>query len=164
MSIGESLLPEFDQEMSNTRKVLTSLPDDKFGWKPHEKSMTLARLASHLAEFPNWALVTLQTDHMDFTPEDKPFLANSRAELLAKFDKDVAAVRPLIGGISDADLFKPWKLTFQGQLIFEMPKAATLRGMVMNHMIHHRAQLGVYLRLLDIPVPGMYGPSADEKG
>lgn len=163
MTISQMLLPEFDQEMANTRKLLACVPDDKFSWKPHEKSMALGRLASHVAEMPGWAIPTMQQDQLEIAVGEKPFCAENRAELLDKFDQNVAAARPLIEGASDETMAREWALIYGGNKIFSMPKSGVLRGMVMNHMIHHRGQLGVYLRLNEIAVPGMYGPSADEK-
>jgi uncharacterized damage-inducible protein DinB len=164
MSLSESLLPEFDQEMAATRKILERVPEALFTWKPHEKSMTLGRLASHVAEMPNWADHTVSLDKLVLGPEMKSFNAASSAELLETFDKDIVAARAAIVGASDEHLAKIWELEYMGQVIMSRPRAAILRSMVMNHMIHHRGQLSVYLRLHDVPVPGMYGPSADEKG
>jgi len=167
MTISEALLPEFDQEMSNTRKILERVPDDKFGWKPHAKSMTLGRLAQHVSEIPSWAGYTIEKESLDLAPPGKPPYqpppAPPRAQMLEDFDKTVAAARTAIAGAADGDLMKPWSLLMGGNEIFTLPRAAVLRSMVMNHLIHHRAQLGVYLRLNDIPIPGMYGPSADER-
>jgi uncharacterized damage-inducible protein DinB len=163
MTIGESLLPEYDHEMNTTRKALERLPDDKFGWQPHEKSMMLGRLASHIAEFPHWAIITLQTETLELDPQQRPYQATSTAAVLEKFDKDVAEARQLLATTSDEEMFKTWTLKVAGKTAFEMPRIGVLRSMVMNHMIHHRAQFGVYLRLLDVPVPGAYGPSADDK-
>jgi uncharacterized damage-inducible protein DinB len=166
MGLSESLLPEFDQEMANTRKTLERVPEDKFGWKPHEKSMAMGGLATHLSNIPTWAVYTIDQDSLDLAPEGKPLppaeLAKSQAELLALFDANAAKARAAIAGASDADLFQPWTLMSNGNTILAMPKIAVLRSFVMNHLIHHRAQLGVYLRLNDIPVPSIYGPSADE--
>jgi uncharacterized damage-inducible protein DinB len=162
MTIAESLLPEYDQEMKSTRKILECVSDDKLSWKPHEKSMALDRLASHVAEFPQWIVMTLKTEKLELHSDFKPYFAASRAELLVKFDADVLEARAMLAGTSDEELGKMWKLTFGEKTIMEMPRVGVLRSMVMNHMIHHRAQLGVYLRLLDLPLPGMYGPSADE--
>ncbi len=163
MTIGESLLPEFDHEMNTTRKTLELLPDDKLGWQPHAKSMTLGRLASHIAEMPNWASVTLQADTFEMDPQQKGYQAESTAALIEKFDTDRVQARQLLAAISDAEMFKTWTLKVAGKSVFEMPRIGVLRSMVMNHMIHHRAQFGVYLRMLDVPVPGAYGPSADEQ-
>jgi uncharacterized damage-inducible protein DinB len=161
MTISEILLPEFDQEMANTRKIIECVPEDKFGWKPHEKSMTLGRLASHVAEMPGWVVVTINQDKLELTPGQKPFLASTKAELLETLDKNVSEARKAIAGATDDHLSKIWSLIYGGKTVFSMPRAAVLRSMVMSHMIHHRGQLGVYLRLVDVAIPGMYGPSAD---
>ena len=168
MTLSEMLLPEFDQEMVYTRKTLERVPEDKFGWKPHEKSMTMGRLAIHLAELPAWAIFTINDDELDIAPVGappyQPPKVNSRKELLALFDKNVAATRPVIAGATDAHLLKPWSLLAAGKTIFTLPRFTVLRGTVMNHIVHHRAQLGVFLRLNNIPLPAIYGPSADEDG
>ena len=166
MSISESLLPEFDQEMTNTRKALERVPDDKFDWKPHEKSMALGGLATHLANLPNWTVFTINQDSLDIAPPgEEPFKLeqkNSRQEILEDFDKNVAAARAAIAGASDEVMLKPWSLLSGGNTVLTLPKIAVLRSFVMNHIIHHRGQFTVYLRLNDIPVPSIYGPSADE--
>ena len=166
MSISEALLPEFDQEMANTRKTLERIPEDKFDWKPHEKSTPLGHLAIHLATLTGWAVETINKDSLDIAPPDGPPYelpkADSREEVLEMFDKNAAAARSAIAGASDEELSKPWSLLAGGKTLFTMPRINVMRGMVMNHTIHHRAQLGVYLRLNDVPVPGIYGPSADE--
>ena len=166
MSISEALLPEFDQEMANTRRTLERIPEDKFDFKPHEKSMPLGDLAVHLATMPGWTVEAINRDSLDIAPADGPAYeqpkANSRGEIIEMFDKGVAAARAAIEGASDEELVKPWTLLSGGKEILTMPKIGVIRGFVMNHSIHHRAQLGVYLRLNDIPVPAIYGPSADE--
>ncbi len=164
--INQALLPEFDMEMANTRKTLERVPDDKLGWKPHEKSMTMGRLAGHVAELPMWGHTTINQDSIDIAPAGAPpqqgLTAKSRQDALDAFDKNVASMRAAIAGASDDQLMKPWSLLKGGQTLMTMPKIAVLRGFVMNHAIHHRAQLGVYLRLNNIAVPSIYGPSADE--
>jgi uncharacterized damage-inducible protein DinB len=166
MSISESLLPEFDHEMANTRKTLERVPDDRLDWKPHERSYTLGDLATHLATIPSWAPPTIEQDALDLAPGGAPPLRavpiRSRQEALERFDENVMAARAAIAGASDELLLKPWTLLSGGQAIFTMPRTAVLRGFIMNHIIHHRAQLGIYLRLNDVPVPSIYGPSADE--
>jgi uncharacterized damage-inducible protein DinB len=166
MSISESLLPEFDQEMANTRKTLERIPDDKLAWKPHEKSYTMGALATHIATIPGWAQPTIEQDDLDLAPPGAPpyqvLPINSRQEALEKFDTNVAAARAAIAGASDEHLSRPWSLLAGGQTIFTMPRTAVLRGFILSHIIHHRAQLGVYLRINDVPVPSIYGPSADE--
>lgn len=166
MGLIDGLLPEFDQEMANTRRTLERVPADKFGWKPHEKSMAMGRLASHLAEMPSWATITVREESFDMAPPGAPPMqpqqANSPQELLEMLDKNVSAARAAIAASSDEDLMKPWSLLSGGKTILTLPRIVVLRTFVMNHSIHHRAQLGVYLRLNDIPVPAIYGPSADE--
>jgi uncharacterized damage-inducible protein DinB len=166
MTIAQTLLPEFDQEMASTRKLLERVPNDKLNYKPHDKSMALGRLAGHVAELPSWATHTVTLDTLDITPkpgEDfKAYAAPSQEDLLKTFDKNVAEARKAIEGASDEHLGKIWKLIFQGKEMIVMPRSSVLRFVVMNHLIHHRAQLGVFLRLNDVAIPGMYGPSADE--
>jgi uncharacterized damage-inducible protein DinB len=168
MSISDALLPEFDHEMANTRKTLERVPLDKSDWKPHEKSMAMGPLAIHLAEMPGWVVETINKDALDLAPPDAPPYerpqVNSQADLLAMFDKNVAAARDALAGVSDEHLFQPWTLLSGGQTILTLPRIGVIRGFVISHSIHHRAQLGVYLRLNDIPVPSIYGPSADEGG
>jgi uncharacterized damage-inducible protein DinB len=163
MSIAQSLLPEFDHEFATLRKTLERVPADKGAYAPHAKSMPMGRLAGHLAELPGWVNATIEADELDFAKMDyKPFVPTTNAELLKGLDDAVAKARPVLAAASDADMMKPWTLKQGDQVFFTMPKAAVIRSFVMNHMIHHRAQLGVYLRLNDIPVPSTYGPSADE--
>ena len=166
MTIGQTMLPEFDQEMGNTRKTLERIADDKLGWKPHEKSGTLGWLVGHIAMMPGWIGVTIQTDELDYAPVDGPAYQppklENRQQLLAEFDKGVSEARTALAGAADAALMKDWTLLAGGKKIFTMPRIACIRTMVLNHIIHHRAQLTVYYRLLGIPVPGLYGPSADE--
>ena len=167
MPMNQALLPEFDHEMANTRKTLERVPEDKFGWKPHEKSMSMGRLATHVAELTGWVATTLETESLDFAPPGappyQPKIAASRPGLLAIFDKNAAAARAALAAAGDAQLMVTWTLLGGGKTIFSMPRVAVLRGMVMNHLIHHRGQLAVYLRLNDVPVPALYGPSADEQ-
>jgi uncharacterized damage-inducible protein DinB len=166
MSLSQALLPEFDHEMANTRKTLERVPEDKFDWKPHQKSFAMGPLATHLATLPSWGAVTIEQDSIDVAPvgeappKNEP--AKSVEELLSKFDTNVAAARAAIAGASDEHLMKTWTLYAGGKVIFAIPRIAALRSFVMSHNIHHRAQLGVYLRLNDIAVPSIYGPSADE--
>ena len=166
MSIAQSLLPEFDHEMANTRKTLERVPEDKPSWKPHEKSMTMGRLAQHTGEIPSWVAVMIEKDSLDINPPGsppyQPTAMKSRKDLLDAFDKTVKSARAALSAVSDEQLMKPWALLSGGKTIFTLPRIAVLRGFIMNHMIHHRAQLGVYLRLNNVPVPSIYGPSADE--
>jgi uncharacterized damage-inducible protein DinB len=162
MSLSQSLLPEFDQEMSNTRRALERVPTDKFDWQPHAKSFTMGKLGTHLAMLPTWTSVTLDTSDLDVSqPFDQPKPATTE-ELLALFDQNVAAARTALAGAADETFFQPWTLRNGDQTIFTLPKIAVMRGFVLNHVIHHRGQLTVYLRLNDLPVPSIYGPSADE--
>jgi uncharacterized damage-inducible protein DinB len=163
MTISQLILPEFEQEMASTRKMLATVPTEKFSFRPHNKSMALGRLASHVAEMPGWIVPAIEQDKLEMTPGDKPFSAASSAELLEAFDKNVATARPLIEGTSDETFAREWSFYYGGHKVFAGPKSQIVRGMVFSHLIHHRGQLSVYLRLLDIPVAGMYGPSADEK-
>ena len=163
MGFTEELLIEYDAEMANTRKMLERVPDDKLEWAPHSKSMTLARLASHVADFPTWALTTVDTDMLDLNKVEPPSsLPKSRAEIVAKFEKDLVAARAKLASLTEEALGRKWTLKAGDHTILEMPKAQVIRITVMNHMVHHRGQLSVYLRELNVPVPGMYGPSADE--
>lgn len=168
MTLTEVLLPEFDHEMANTRKTLERVPEDKFAWKPHEKSTSLGGLATHLANIPSWTANTFNQDELDIAPVGGPPFrleeAKSRAELLEAFDKNVADARAALAAASDEDWQGLWSLLAGGKRIFTLPRTAVMRGFIMSHSIHHRAQLGVYLRLLDVPVPSIYGPSADEGG
>ena len=162
MPIVDALLPEFDHEMTVTRKLLERVPDDKFGWKPHPKSMPLGQLAQHVATIPLWGSMTLTLSELDLGSGPPPPVMTSRAELLAAFDANVAATRAALAGRADAELMVPWTLKNSGQAIFTMPRAMVWRGFVVSHLIHHRAQLSVYLSMNDVPIPSMYGPSADE--
>ncbi len=166
MPLSQSLLPEFDQEMANTRKTLERVPENKFAWKPHQKSGSMGWLAGHVANLPGWAVITIKQDSFDLSPDGAPPqpqpAPKSQKELMATFDKNVAEARAAIASADDPTLLKPWSLLRTGKVLITMPRIACLRGFVMNHLIHHRAQLGVYLRLNDIAVPAIYGPSADE--
>ena len=167
MKISETLLPEFDQEMANTRKVLERVPAAKFSFKPHPKSSEFGALAAHVANMADWAGLTLETDSFDYAPPGAPPYETpkfaSTDELLAAFDKSVAKARGALAASEDVSLLAPWTLMAGGKTIMTMPKVAVIRTFVLNHTIHHRAQLGVYLRLNDIPVPALYGPTADEQ-
>lgn len=165
MPLIDSLLPEYDHEMSVTRKLLERVPDEHLTWKPHEKSYTLGALAAHLANIPTWVGWTLDGDlyDMDATPSDarnrQPI---DRAQVLETFDRNVLAARAKMLSRTDGELMTPWALKARGKVVFTMPKIAVLRSFVMNHVIHHRGQLSVYLRLRDVPLPMIYGPTADE--
>ena len=166
MKLSDLFLSEFDQEMVTARTTLERIPEDKLSWKPHEKSMPLARLAGHVAELAGWAVPTIERDSLDFMPPGQPpfqpTIATSRKQVLEIFDKNREESRRSIAGASDEHLMKNWSLLRGGQTLLTMPRFAVLRSFCINHIIHHRAQLGVYLRLNNIPVPSVYGPSADE--
>jgi uncharacterized damage-inducible protein DinB len=166
MGLSAGLLKEVDSEMVSTRKTLERIPEDKLTWKPHDKSMLLGRLAGHLAELPGMGLTVMQSEKFDVANRGesgrKPTVAESQKHVLEVFDKNLTQLQAAIAGASDADLEKNWSLVFGEKKIFEGPRIGALRRMMLNHMIHHRAQLGVYLRLNGVAVPSVYGPSADE--
>lgn len=167
MGMAESfLLPEFDREMDGVRKVLERAPEEKYEWRPHPKSGTMGWLVSHLATLPSLAVRAIELDTFEVAPGGKPPagppMLKTREEALKVFDEKRAAARAAIASASDETLAKPWTLSFQGKTVFSLPRAAVIQGFFLNHTVHHRAQLSVYLRLNDIPVPGLYGPSADE--
>jgi uncharacterized damage-inducible protein DinB len=168
MTISQSLLAEFEHEMANTRRTLERVPDEKFAWKAHEKSFSMGDLATHLANIPNWATITLQQDSFDTAPVEgeapQTPKVNSNQQLLETFDKNVASAKAVLAAASDEQMLGNWSLLAGGKTVFTMPRVAVFRSFIMNHNVHHRAQLGVYLRLNDIPVPSIYGPSADESG
>ena len=164
MPLVDALLPEFDHEMTTTRKLLERVPEDKFDWKPHVKSFSLGQLAQHVATIPMWGGVTVSQTELDVAGGERPAEMKTRAEILAAFDTNVSSTRAAITGKSDAELMVPWALKSGAHTIFSMPRAAVWRSFVVSHLIHHRGQLSVYLRLLDVPLPSIYGPSADEQG
>lgn len=167
MRISEMVLPEFDHEMANTRKVLERVPDGKGDYKPHSKSFSLGHLAQHVSRLPGWTARTLDNTEFDVAPASGsvfPGYSNEKtAKLLTDFDKNVGDARAAIARTTDEEFQVPWSFKRAGRVIFTMPRYGVLRSMMLNHLIHHRAQLQVYLRLNDVPVPGMYGPSADER-
>ena len=166
MKISDGLLSEFDHEMVTTRKCLGRIPDDKFSFKPHPKSFDLGALAVHIATMLDWGVLTLQSDSFDYAPVGgEPYVApvaKTNAELLAMLDSASAKFRAALAAAENDALMTPWSLLGGGVTMFTMPRVAVLRGMIFNHIVHHRGQLSVYLRMCDIPVPAMYGPSADE--
>jgi uncharacterized damage-inducible protein DinB len=166
MPLTDALVPEFDHEMATTRRVLERVPDAQFAWKPHDKSMTLGQLSSHLASIPFWCTATLRAAFLDLdTIADgaRPSAPASRQALLDEFDQKVATARGFLAKTTDAELMAPWTLKKGDQEFFTMPRVMVLRSFVLNHSIHHRGQLTVYLRLNDVPVPPIYGPTADEQ-
>lgn len=163
MSLNEPLVAELQHEAKTTRKMLERLPQESFAWKPHEKSMTLGRLAGHIAELPSMIIPALTQDELDFGSGDyKPFEPTDVSSLLEKFDKNVADAVELLKTQSDEQLGETWRMRNGEQIFFEMPRSSVIRSMSLNHFIHHRGQLSVYLRLLNIPLPSVYGPTADE--
>jgi uncharacterized damage-inducible protein DinB len=163
MPLRDTLLPEFDNEMQSTRKVLERVPTEKFSWKPHDKSGTMVWLAGHVASIPNWITVTFQQDSLELDPNFRPPEPKSREEMLEMFDQNVAGARDTLRHAEDAAFATNWTLISGDTTILSMPRAQIYRLMILNHLIHHRGQLTMYLRLNDVPVPGLYGPSADEK-
>jgi uncharacterized damage-inducible protein DinB len=165
MSIAQALLSEFDHEMAVTRKVLERVPEADAAWKPHQKSFSMGDLAAHVANLVHWTVSTLKQNELDLNPPGGPGWTSpkfeSTAKLLAIFDANVKAAREAIAGTSDAAMMEPWTLKNGGVAIFTQPRVGVLRGFVFSHGIHHRGQLSVYLRLRDVPVPSIYGPSAD---
>jgi len=161
----EHTLAAFDQIVAGSRTMLEAVPDEHLGWRPHDRSWTLGELATHLANLPNWTAPTLSAPEFDIDPADggPPPLQplGSAAELVAALDQSAAAARGAIESCSEDDLAAPWTMLVAGEPRFTLPKGVVLRTFIMDHMIHHRAQLGVYLRLLDAPVPQQFGPTAD---
>jgi uncharacterized damage-inducible protein DinB len=165
MALKDGILPEFDHEMGATRRLLERVPEADFAWRPHDKSYPLGHLAAHIANLPNWVGITMDTSELDTAEigeESRPTQPASLAELLARFDENVKNARARIDEQTDPAFFAPWTLKSSGQAMFTMPKLSVLRTFVMNHLIHHRGQLTVYLRLRNVPLPSIYGPTADE--
>ena len=166
MPFATLMLPEFDQEIASARRLLERVPEGRNDWQPHAKSMKLGRLATHVAEIPSWVAPTLTQDSLDIAPPGAPPYAppamTTTAALLALLEKNAAAARTALAATPDAALTHPWTFLYQGKALWTRPKLDVYRSFCLNHLVHHRAQLGVYLRLLDVPIPGMYGPSADE--
>lgn len=165
MALVDALLPEFDHEIAATRRLLDRLPADRLAWQPHAKSMTLGALAEHLGQLGAWGQLTLTQCAVDLETTARPpgyQPMTAKADILAHFDTQMAAARVALAGRTDAELMAPWTLRRGAREFFTMPKASCWRTFVMNHLIHHRGQLTVYLRELDVPLPSIYGPSADE--
>jgi uncharacterized damage-inducible protein DinB len=165
MAIKDGILPEFDHEMGTTRRLLERVPEADFAWKPHDKSFPLGHLAGHLANIPHWVEVTFDGTSFDVAAagdDARPQPPPALADLLKTFDANVKRARAKIEEQTDPAFFAPWTLKNGGQDVFTLPKLAVLRSFVMNHMIHHRGQLSVYLRLRNVPLPSIYGPTADE--
>jgi uncharacterized damage-inducible protein DinB len=162
MAIVDVLLPEFDQEMDSTRKMLERVPEAKLSWTPHTKSMPMGRLADHIVQMVSWITDAMDKDVTDIAGYQPPPEPKTTQEIVSRFDSNRVAARKALAATPDQALQRQWKLTSGEKVFFEMPRIAMYRSLIMNHIIHHRAQLGVYLRLNDVAVPGMYGPSADE--
>jgi uncharacterized damage-inducible protein DinB len=161
MAFADNFLPEFDHEMQTTRSLLERVPFENASWKPHQKSTGLGDLASHLAHLAGFGEMIVNNDERNFGGSQRPHVFTNSQELLAAFDANVAKSRSAIQGLADDKLGTPWTLRSGDHVIFTMPRAAVLRSMLMNHIIHHRGQLSVYLRLNDVPLPSIYGPTAD---
>jgi len=165
VALKDAFLPEFDHEMGTTRRLFERVPAVDFNWAPHAKSYTLGQLVTHIANIPHWAQLTCETSDVDIAAASdavRPVEPESVAALLKRFDGNVAAARSRLVEQTDASLAAPWTLKQGGNPLFTMPKSAVLRGFVLNHLVHHRGQLTVYLRLRDVPLPSIYGPTADE--
>lgn len=165
MRLNETLLPELDQEMATTRRLLERVPDDRLGWKPHERSMSLGRLATHVAELPGFVSAILGGTELDIAARmasSAPKTLNGHQEMLDELDVNVRNARTALASAENEALLQPWTLRRGDHVIFTLPRMAALRAMFFSHIIHHRGQLSVYLRLNDVPVPSIYGPSADE--
>lgn len=165
MSICQSLAAELQQEAKTTRRLLERVPEASFGWKPHVKSMSLGQLAGHVAQLPTLIVPALTEDELDFAVAGwKPFSPQSTAELVEQFDANVSAAADALQSQADEKMGETWKLKSGDHVLFEMPRALVVRFVGLNHVVHHRGQLSVYLRMLDVPLPSIYGPSADETG
>jgi uncharacterized damage-inducible protein DinB len=167
MSLSDLLVPEFDLEMATTRRVLERVPDDRIEWKPHEKSFPMGHLAQLVSMIPGWTVQVLTQTEFDIAPREGPtavYRFYPVEQLLMMFDKNVAEARPLIAKVTDAELQQTWTLKAAGHPVDVKPRYMMYRTMMLNHLVHHRAQLGIYLRLTEQKVPQMYGPTADEKG
>jgi len=161
MPIIDSILMELDQEAATTRKVLERVPEASLGWKPHPKSMSLGQLSLHVASIPGRLAEIISKDSFEPSQSGQPAAA-SKAELLSTLEKEHAQAKSILGKMDDAFLQAPWSLTRGGHVLLKVPRISVIRSILLNHWYHHRGQLSVYLRLLDVPVPSIYGPSADE--
>jgi uncharacterized damage-inducible protein DinB len=165
MRLSETLLPELDQEMATTRRLLERVPDDRADWKPHDKSMSLGRLATHVAELPGFVAMIFGGSEFDLASRSSgytPKVLNSHQEILDEFDTNVRNARAAVESADNEALMQPWTFRRGEHVIFTLPRMAALRAIFFSHIIHHRGQLSVYLRLNDVPVPSIYGPTADE--
>jgi uncharacterized damage-inducible protein DinB len=163
VTISDTLAAEFQQEAATTRQLLERLPEDKLSWQPHDKSMPLGRLATHIAELPSWTKITLKQDVLDVEGFN-PTILESVPEILELFDKNTAECLATLADTPDEEYSKTWAMRQGDKEVFSAPKGAVMRSFVMNHLVHHRGQLTVFLRLNDVPLPMTYGPSADDSG
>jgi len=163
MTIAQSFLAELHHEAAVTRKMLERVPFDRITWQPHEKSMTLLRLSQHIASLPIWIERTVSPDEFDLASITyNPPVPKNVADLIDEYNKNIKLAEEVLSKCSNEDLMKMWTLKRGDITFFTMPKTAAVRNLALNHLVHHRGQLSVYLRLLDVPVPGAYGPSADD--
>ena len=165
MPMTDSLLTEFDHEMATTRRLIERVPAEQLDWKPHRKSTSIGDLAMHLCGLAGWGTFVAQRQELDLNPDGtghKPPHPQTPGEMLKLFDENARDARAAIAGISDSAMMEPWTLKNAGATIFTLPRAAVLRTFVLNHLIHHRGQLSVYLRLRDVLLPSVYGPTADQ--
>ncbi len=163
MNINQALIAELQQEAANTKKILSIVPSDKFNWKPHERSMSLGELSHHVAGLTGWASQTINSNELDMADYKPPILPTSTQELIDFFEENLTKSLNSLEKATDEELHQIWKLKKGDQVFFELPKIVVIRTACFNHIYHHRGQLSVYLRLLDVKIPGMYGPSADEQ-
>lgn len=163
MSIQKALLIELEREKDNTLRILNALPNEQFGWKPHEKSMSLGELANHIVELHNWVAFVFNQETFDFKTDYVPSTLATKEELIAVLEQGFETNKKVIDNLDEANYFSTWTLKAGDHVIAALPKAGAIRFIVTNHLVHHRGQLSVYLRLLNVPVPGIYGPSADER-
>lgn len=162
MRIADSILMEIDQEAEITRRLLERVPEDRFGWQPHPKSMTLGQLALHVAQTQGQVVDAVSVDTAELPDFGSPPSAETKSQLLSEFDASVAHAKEVVNRWDDATAMANWTVTKDGNVVMSLPRVGFMRGVGMNHLYHHRGQLSVYLRLLDVPLPTIYGPSADE--
>jgi uncharacterized damage-inducible protein DinB len=165
LPIADSLLPEFDHETATTRLLLERVPQARAAWKPHAKSMSLGELAMHVSTLPGWTPIALKATEFETNPPGgqryAPPAFESTAKMLAAYDESVQASRAMLAAATDGELMVPWALKTDGKTVFTLPRVAVFRSFIMNHAVHHRGQLSVYLRMCDVPLPSIYGPTAD---
>ncbi len=163
MNVIKGLLSELEREKDNTKKMIERLSSEYFSWKPHEKSMSLGKLANHIVELHNWVDLVINKNQLDFNTDYVPLTLKNKEDLVEVLENGYLVNKTSIESLNAEELFSNWVLKSGDYVIVELPKIAAIRFLVNNHLIHHRGQLSVYMRMLDIPVPGIYGPSADDK-